>query len=183
MSIADELIALFAARGSAEYFGEAVSQAEHALQAAHLAERAGAADALVVAALAHDVGHLLCGLAEDAADHGVDDRHEEAGYRWLLRHFGPAVADPVRLHVAAKRYLCATDPAYRERLSPASQKSLALQGGPLTPAEAATFDREPHGRDALRLRAWDDTAKVPGWTVPGLEHYRGRIEAACGGRG
>jgi [1-hydroxy-2-(trimethylamino)ethyl]phosphonate dioxygenase len=177
MSPYDELTSLFAARGGALYFGEAVTEAEHALQAAHLAERAGAADELVVAALVHDVGHLLHDLGEDVADRGVDARHEEVGHRWVLARFGPAVADPVRLHVAAKRYLCATNTAYLARLSPASRKSLELQGGPFTPPEVSAFEREPHWRAALRLRVWDDEAKVPGWQVPGLDHYRAKVEA------
>src|SRR5690349_10889305 len=134
MDVVDTIAGLFASRGQALYFGEAVSEAEHALQAAHLAEREGAGDDLVAAALLHDIGHLLHGLGEDVADRGVDGRHEVAGHAWLARWFAPAVAEPVRLHVAAKRYLCATDPAYLARLSPASRQSLELQGGPFSPA-------------------------------------------------
>jgi phosphonate degradation associated HDIG domain protein len=177
MDALDAIADLFATRGRAMYFGEAVSEAEHALQAAHLAERAGADDALVAAALLHDIGHLLHGLGEDVADRGLDGRHEEAGYDWLAGRFGPAVAEPVRLHVAAKRYLCATDPAYLDALSPASRQSLDLQGGPHTPAEAAAFARHPHHAAAVRLRHWDDAAKVPGWAVPAFDHYRPRLAA------
>ena len=121
---------LFATRGRALYFGEAVSEAEHALQSAALARADGAGDTLVVAALLHDVGHLLHGLGEDLAERGLDGRHEEVGHAWLSDYFGPAVAEPVRLHVAAKRYLCAVEPAYLTGLSPASRQSLGLQGGP-----------------------------------------------------
>jgi [1-hydroxy-2-(trimethylamino)ethyl]phosphonate dioxygenase len=175
---ADEILALFATRGHAEYHGEAVSQREHALQAARLAEEEGAADLLVVAALLHDVGHLLTDLPEDAAERGLDDRHEFLGAAWLSARLVPEVAEVVRLHVVAKRYLCAVDPGYFDGLSRASVTSLGLQGGPMDAAEAARFEAHPLHRDAVRLRFWDDAAKVPGLAVPGLEHYRGRLAAA-----
>ncbi len=175
MTIVESLIELFNMRGAAAYHGEAVSQAEHALQAAELAEREGAPDYLVVAALLHDVGHLLDGQDEDLADRGVDGCHEEAGCAWLAQHFGPEVTEPIRLHVAAKRYLCAVSPAYRDGLSPASRLSLSLQGGDMSDEECAAFKRNPTHRDALRLRYWDDAAKVRGLEVPGLEHYRERL--------
>jgi phosphonate degradation associated HDIG domain protein len=178
MNIVDRLIGLFETKGTAAYHGEDVSQAEHALQAAALAEGEGSLDALVVAALLHDVGHLVHNLGEDAAEHGIDDRHEALGSRWLETHFGPVVAEPVRLHVAAKRYLCAVDPGYLEELSDASKLSLALQGGPMDPGEAVEFRLSPYHDAAVRLRRWDDRAKVPGLVVPGLSHYRGRVEAA-----
>jgi phosphonate degradation associated HDIG domain protein len=179
MKIVDDILRLFARRGASAYHGEAVSQAEHGLQAAELAESEGASDALVVAALLHDVGHLLDGQDEDLATRGIDGHHEEAGSRWLARHFGPEVIEPIRLHVAAKRYLCAVDPAYLEGLSPASRLSLAVQGGPMGSEERAEFEGNPFYRDAIRLRHWDDTAKVPGLDVPGLEHYRDRIAATA----
>lgn len=177
MRIVEELLDLFATRGAAAYHGEAVSQEEHALQAAELAEREGAPDALVVAALLHDVGHLLDGQDEDLADRGIDGCHEEAGCAWLARNFGPEVTEPIRLHVAAKRYLCAVDPAYMEGLSPASRVSLKVQGGPMDPAEVAAFEANAYFQDALRLRHWDEAAKVPGLPVPGPSHYRDRLEA------
>jgi [1-hydroxy-2-(trimethylamino)ethyl]phosphonate dioxygenase len=179
MSIVDEIMELFALRGQAAYHGEAVSQTEHALQAAELAELEGAPDPLVVAALLHDVGHLLEGQDEDLANRGVDGRHEEAGCAWLSAHFGPEVIQPVYLHVAAKRYLCTIDHTYLAGLSPSSRLSLSLQGGLMTPDERADFEKNPSYRDAIRLRHWDDTAKVPGLKVRGLEHYRGRLEAAA----
>jgi phosphonate degradation associated HDIG domain protein len=178
MHVIDHLFHLFAARGNGAYFGEAVTETEHALQCAHLAEQSGAGAALVAAALLHDVGHLLHNLGEDIAAEGIDARHEEGGASWLGRHFGAAVVDPVRLHVAAKRYLCAVEPSYVSGLSPASQLSLRLQGGPFTPDEAARFEREPWFRSAVAVRRWDDQAKVPGLEVPGLEHYRPCLEAA-----
>ena len=168
MDVVETVMRLFAVGGEAAYFGEAVSQTAHALQSAHLAERAGADDALVVAALLH-------GLPEDISERGIDGRHEQGGADWLARHFGPAVSEPVRLHVAAKRYLCAVEPAYLAGLSPASRHSLDLQGGPFDAQAARAFEDEPVFRDAVRLRRWDDEAKVPGLAVPGLDHYRGRL--------
>lgn len=178
MNIIDELFRLFAAKGNGAYFGEDVTETEHALQCAHLAERAGAPGEVIAASLLHDVGHLLHGLGEDIAERGIDSRHEEAGAAWLANHFVPAVSEPVRLHVAAKRYLCAIDPAYHAGLSPASRRSLDLQGGPMSPEEARRFEGLPHFTAAVALRRWDDAAKVPGLSVPGLEHYRRHLEAA-----
>ena len=169
---ANEVMRLMWKRGGEAYFGEPVSQLEHALQAAWFATQANSAPALVAAALLHDIGHLLHDLGEDVADEGVDTRHEEAGYDWLLARFGPAVAEPVRLHVAAKRYLCSVDPDYFALLSPASVQSLALQGGPFTPEQAREFERLRWYRDAVQLRRWDDAAKQPGLAVPPLEDYR-----------
>jgi [1-hydroxy-2-(trimethylamino)ethyl]phosphonate dioxygenase len=175
VTIVDTIMELFARRGATAYHGEAVSQAEHALQAADLAERDGAPDRLIVAALLHDVGHLLDGQDEALAVRGVDGRHEDAGCAWLARHFGPEVTEPIRLHVAAKRYLCADSPAYLEALSPASRLSLSLQGGPMSKDERANFKSNPAHVDAIRLRHYDDSAKVTGLDVPSLEHYRARI--------
>jgi [1-hydroxy-2-(trimethylamino)ethyl]phosphonate dioxygenase len=181
MNTVEQIFDIFERQGDEAYFGEPVSQKEHALQAAHQAEQEGAPDSLIVAALLHDIGHLLHGLPEEIADRGTDGRHEEVGEAWLSRYFGPEVAAPCRLHVAAKRYLCAVDPEYAGQLSPASVQSLALQGGPFTSAEARDFEQRPYYREAIRLRRWDDLAKIPGLDVPGLEHYRGRLEVAVRG--
>lgn len=178
MTIVDDIMALFAQRGAIAYHGEAVSQLEHALQAAELAERQGAPDDLIVAALLHDIGHLLDGQDEDLARRGRDGHHEEAAYSWLNTHFGPKVTEPIHLHVAAKRYLCAIDPNYLAGLSPASRLSLSLQGGPMNAQQCAHFESNPAHNDAIQLRHWDDTAKVFGLHVPGLEHYRDRLNAA-----
>ena len=169
---ADEIIRLMQKRGGQAYFGEPVSQLEHALQAAWFASRANSAPSLILAALLHDIGHLLHDLPEDAAEGGIDSRHEEAGYEWLLARFGPEVAEPVRAHVAAKRYLCRTDREYLAQLSPASVQSLALQGGPFNAAEAREFEARPWCRQAVQLRRWDDAAKQPGLAVPPLDEYR-----------
>ena len=183
MKIIDEIFSLFKTRGAAAYHGEAVSQTEHALQSAELAGREGASDQLVVAALLHDIGHLLDGHDEDFAERGHDGRHEHAGCAWLSAHVGPAVTEPIRLHVAAKRFLCSVDPDYLAGLSNASRVSLRLQGGPMSAVERAEFEANPYFRDAVRLRHWDDTAKIPELAVPGLEHYRDRLLAAVEAHG
>ena len=177
MTIANEIAALFERRGSGSYFGEQVSMLEHGLQAAHFARAAGGSPALVVAALLHDVGHLLEDVPEDIRDWHVDARHEEIGGAWLARHFGPEVWEPVALHVAAKRYLCATDSRYFARLSAASIHTLRLQGGPMTSAEVASFEARPYFRDAVLLRHCDDQGKVAGFRAPGLENYLDLIES------
>lgn len=168
---------LFATRGQAQYGGEAVSQLEHGLQAAALAEGTGGTSADVVAALLHDVGHLLHNLGDDCAEQGVDDRHEELGVRFLAKHFPPTVTEPVRLHVAAKRYLCATDTHYAATLSEPSVLSLRLQGGPMTADEVEEFERNPHFAAAVALRRRDDEAKVPGLVTPDFAHFRPHLEA------
>jgi gamma-butyrobetaine dioxygenase len=177
MGIINLVFALFTEKGQGSYFGEAVTEMEHALQCAHLAEQSGAEDALIAAVLLHDVGHLIHGLPEDVAERGIDGRHEHAGAAWLEGRFAPAVVCPVRLHVAAKRYLCAVDPAYFTGLSAASRLSLQLQGGAMTQQEVRAFEQEPWSESAVAVRRWDDAAKVPGLVVPGLEHYRKHLEA------
>jgi [1-hydroxy-2-(trimethylamino)ethyl]phosphonate dioxygenase len=176
MSPVGEVRKLFAKRGAGAYFGERVSMAEHALQAAHFAQQEGAPPALVLAALLHDVGHLLGDVPEDIADWTVDVRHEELGSRWLARRFRAEVSEPVRLHVPAKRYLCATDANYFAKLSPASVHTLKLQGGPMAPPEIAMFEAERYYRQAIRVRQWDDQGKVAGLMTPGLEAYSALIE-------
>jgi len=171
-----ELRRLFAARGDSAYGGEAVSQAQHAFQAAHLARQAGAGPGLIIAALLHDVGHLLHDLPDDAPDDGVDDRHENLAASWLARWFGDDVVEPVRLHVEAKRFLCAVDPSYETQLSEPSRLSLKLQGGPMTDDEVRAFRASPHHESAVALRAWDDEAKDPDLVVDELDAYLSLIK-------
>ena len=178
MPIADEVFAIFTDQGQSSYFGEPVSQLEHALQAAHFARQENAPDHLVVAALVHDIGHLVEDTRENIADLGVDAKHEEVGERWLSRRFGPEVYEPVNLHVAAKRYLCATDRGYMSLLSPASIQSLQLQGGLMSNNEVVAFEKNQYFSDAVRLRKWDDAAKVPGLKTAGLRSYRDLIQQA-----
>lgn len=170
-----EIRRLFETRGSAWYGGESISQLEHALQAAMFAERESASDELVVAALLHDVGHLLHDLPENVANDGVDDEHEMVAATWLKHRFPTAVVAPVALHVTAKRYLCATDSDYLAQLSPASVLSLSLQGGPMDNGEVSKFQQHTYYREALQLRKWDDAAKVVDLETPTLEHFVGRV--------
>lgn len=165
------VIDLLKQAGTRRYGGEPVSQLEHALQCAHLAETEKATDDLVLAALLHDLGHLVHGLGEDAAQRGVDDKHQFRALHLLRRLFGSGVTEPIRLHVDAKRYWCRVDPAYHDTLSPASKLSLDLQGGSFSVDEARRFIVQPYGRDAARLRGWDDRAKTPGLPTPALAHY------------
>jgi phosphonate degradation associated HDIG domain protein len=177
MSIATETLALFARRGADTYFGERVSISEHMRQAAHFAQQEDAPAALVLAALLHDIGHLLEDVPDSLSDWTTDAHHEEVGSRWLAERFASEVADPVRLHVAAKRYLCATEPAYFARLSEASVHTLSLQGGPMSTDEVAAFERQRFFREAIRVRRWDDQGKVVGLATPPLDHHRSLIEA------
>ena len=164
---------LFAAEGAREYFGEPVSQAAHMLQAAALAEAAGAGPELVVAALLHDVGHFTGAVSGHELMSGArDNRHSHAGADWLAQWFGPGVTEPVRLHVAAKRYLCTVEPGYFGSLSDASVHTLRIQGGPMSPAETAEFEGNRWCTAALRLRRWDDAAKDPSARVPAFGYYQ-----------
>jgi phosphonate degradation associated HDIG domain protein len=176
MNATEEILGLFQQRGSSAYFGESVSMTEHALQAAYFARTAAAPPALIVAALVHDIGHLIDDVPSDIADWTVDARHEEVGSRWLARRFGPDVSEPVRLHVPAKRFLLATDDEYFAKLSPASVVTLKLQGGPMTAHEIAKFETERYYQEAVRVRQWDDQGKVAGLKTPELRDYRALIE-------
>ncbi len=177
MTTADDVLALFAAHGGRAYdLLEPISQQAHAAQCAARAAAADAAPPLVLAALLHDVGHLLDPEADAKLHAGIDGGHERDGADWLAQRFPEAVSEPVRLHVAAKRYLVATNPDYAARLSAASTRTLALQGGPMSAAEISAFARHPFGRDALRLRAWDEAAKIVGDPGPDLAGFRALID-------
>jgi [1-hydroxy-2-(trimethylamino)ethyl]phosphonate dioxygenase len=171
MRVAEEIFAIYAARGAGAYFGERVSMTEHALQSAYFAQQAGAPAPLVVAALLHDIGHLLAHVPDDIADWTADAHHEVIGARWLAQRFHPAISEPVRLHVAAKRYLCATEAQYFAKLSPASVHTLKLQGGPMSAHEVAQFESERYFTQAVRVRRWDDAGKVAGLKTPQLAEY------------
>jgi gamma-butyrobetaine dioxygenase len=162
---------LFASEGGADYLGEPVTQAAHMLQAAALAEQAQAPDALIAAALLHDVGHFTGTVTGRDLMAGTDNHHSDQGATWLAQWFGPEVTEPVRLHVAAKRYLCATDPGYLGLLSPASVYTLGVQGGPMDAAEQAEFAASPYAGPACQVRRWDDAAKDPGAATPPLARY------------
>jgi phosphonate degradation associated HDIG domain protein len=165
------LLDLIGTKGNGLYGGEAVTQTAHALQCAQAAERDGAARPLVAAALLHDIGHLLHRADKTGFGQRMDDRHERIAGAALDKIFGAAVAEPVRLHVAAKRYLATTVDGYGAQLSPASRRSLVLQGGPMNAAEAKRFANLPGAHDAINLRLWDDQAKVPNASTKPLAAY------------
>lgn len=182
----EDIEKLFRQHGGTQYSGEPVTQTEHALQTAFFAERSGADDELVTACLLHDLGHLLA----DAHDHGdtptlrgVDDLHQFSALPFLRGLVSDRVLDAIRWHVDAKRYLCATRPAYQAALSADSQRSLVLQGGVFSADEAAAFIDRPHAADAVRLRLWDDQAKVDGLATPELAHYLARARRCRTGQG
>jgi phosphonate degradation associated HDIG domain protein len=168
----------FDRHGGNDYGGERVRQLDHALQCATQAEAEGAAPTLITAALLHDIGHLIHDLGDSPAARGIDDRHEVLGQHWLEQWFGSAVTEAVRLHVPAKQYLTGTDPGYFATLSAGSVRSLALQGGPFSAEAAAEFIAQPHAEEAVRLRRWDEAAKVPGKATPDLAHFRRYLEAS-----
>jgi gamma-butyrobetaine dioxygenase len=170
---------MFEGEGLRDYLGEDVSMAQHMLQAAGLARAAGAADHLVVAALVHDIGHFTGVISGRELMAGKENHHDDAGADWLARWFGPEVTEPVRLHVAAKRYLCAVDPAYIGALSEASVYTLRLQGGPMSDAEAKTFEGSPHFADAVALRRWDDMAKDANAATPAFDDFPAAISAVA----
>jgi len=163
---------LFAFEGDQEYFGEPVTQAAHMLQAAARARLAGAPPSLTAAALLHDIGHFLGPASGDGLMAGTDNQHGEIGAQWLAEWFPPAVTEPVRLHVAAKRYLCAVEPRYLSELSEASRFTLTVQGGPMSRSEALRFEAQPYAQDAVRLRRWDEAAKDPSATPEPFDFYR-----------
>jgi phosphonate degradation associated HDIG domain protein len=176
-SLAD-IETLFAQRGEEQYTGEPVTQLEHALQCALLAEQQGADDALVTAALLHDLGHLLHNLSDELGgsptEHGVDDVHQYLALPFLRSLFEDRVLNAIKLHVDAKRYLCATRPEYFAKLSPDSVRSLTLQGGIFSANDAETFIAQLGAQDAVQVRIWDDLAKAPQLRTPSLKHYLDR---------
>lgn len=174
--VVDEVLRNFAERGDRHY-GEDVTERQHALQCAVFAQGHGEEPSLVVACLLHDYGHLLHDLGEDVAHKGVDARHEDIGANRLKRHFVPEVVEPVRLHVAAKRYLCWKEPGYLAGLSEASRRSLDLQGGPMTDEEAREFETLPHFEAAVRLRRYDDMGKMTDMKTPDIAEFRSLIES------
>jgi phosphonate degradation associated HDIG domain protein len=178
MNPIDQIIERLDRYGGADYGDERVTQLAHALQCAAQAEAEGAAASLISAALLHDIGHLVHDLGPSPAARGIDDRHETRGEEWLSHWFDEAVTAPVRLHVDAKRYLTGTDPGYFATLSPGSVRSLELQGGPFSPELAEWFIGLPYAKEAVRVRRWDEAAKVPGKPTPDLAHFRRYLEAS-----
>jgi predicted HD phosphohydrolase len=178
--VVEEILEACRSMAGLPYDGEPVDQLEHALQCASLARSAGAGPELVVAALLHDIARApaVAGIPYD----GPREHHGEAAARWLEPRVGPRIAWLAEAHVPAKRYLVATDPGYRARLSSVSARTLSAQGGPMSEDEIAAFRSVPGWREAVELRLFDDRAKVPGAAVPGLACYRAELEAVVGGR-
>lgn len=172
----DTILTLLRDKGHARYGAESVSQLQHALQAAARAEQAGASAAMVVAALLHDIGHLVAD-DKDAATRGVDAHHENVAARYLARWFSADVVEPVRLHVPAKRYLCAVEPDYRESLSFGSERSLMLQGGPFSAEQLDEFVQRPFAPEAIQLRRWDEGAKNHHMLTPALDYYASLVRS------
>lgn len=170
----DNILDVFHQRGHRHY-GEDVSELQHALQSAEFASQFGESEEIILSCLLHDFGHLLHDLGEEIATEGVDALHEELGARLLVDLFPPEIVEPIRLHVAAKRYLCWSDASYTEGLSASSRLSLQLQGGPMTDQEAAEFESLPHYLRAVQVRRYDDMAKVPDMKTAELASYRGLI--------
>ncbi|MCJ8300027.1 MAG: HD domain-containing protein [Pseudomonadales bacterium] len=171
------ILDLFARRGPESYLGESVSMADHMEQSAACAVEDGADNALVIAALLHDIGHFISDFPLDALEKGMDNYHEDAGAIILEQFYPSEISEPVRLHVAAKRYLCAVDKSYQARLSPASVNSLNLQGGKMNAEEIAVFEANPHHQAAIKLRYYDDDGKVSGRTIYKIEHYRDTLQS------
>ncbi len=171
-----QLLTVFTGRATRRYGLSAVNQLQHALQAAQQAETDGCTPATVLASLLHDVGHMIHELGEDPASRGIDDVHEELGAAWLAKHFTPDVVEPVRLHVAAKRYLCATESDYFGKLSPDSVRSLELQGGLMSADEVAAFRKLPYYAEAVRLRRYDEGAKDPRASTADFDHFLRHVE-------
>ena len=172
-------------RGRSVAYGKGeVSMCGHMLQTAELAAEAGAAPPLLVACLLHDIGHFGTDypLYFDDESHShmqtasQDLHHEEAGASMLTPFFEPDVIEPIRLHVAAKRYLCATDPEYAVQLSTTTYHTLGLQGGIMDDQKVEAFLGLPYSSDAVQLRRWDDAAMTTNRSVPGLEHYMDLLE-------
>ncbi|MEN4918579.1 phosphonate degradation HD-domain oxygenase [Achromobacter spanius] len=171
---------LFLERGHRSYHGESVSHLRHALQTAALAERHGANAHLITACLLHDLGHLIADRPGTPTLRGIDDKHQYFVLPFLRGLFSAAVLDPIRLHVEAKRYLCYVEPQYEASLSEDSRRSLALQGGSFDASQAVDFASMPGAPDAIRLRRWDDMAKVPGLATPSLDHFLEIAESVSG---
>jgi phosphonate degradation associated HDIG domain protein len=174
----EDIELLFSRHGNAQYSGEPVTQIEHALQTAYLAEQSEASDELVTACLLHDLGHLLNQQGETPTLRGIDDTHQYYALPFLRGLFPSAVLDAIKLHVDAKRYLCRANEGYWAKLSDDSKRSLELQGGTFDAAEAAAFLAQPGARDAVMLRQWDDLAKQEDWHTPSLAHFMARA-ARC----
>lgn len=175
--VIDFILDLFARRGAEEYMGEPVSMAQHMEQSAACAVAYGASDELIIAALLHDIGHFVGDFPIDALENGIDNYHEEAGAQFLQPYFPESVTEPIRLHVAAKKYLCAVDSQYLNHLSAASVQSLEVQGGPMTEAEIIEYEENPYYQSAVKVRLYDDDGKVAGLDIKPVSSYRNKMKS------
>jgi len=175
-ALRQELLEIFVGRATRRYGLSDVNQLQHALQCAALAEADCAPPATVLACLLHDVGHMIHRLGDNPAGRGIDDVHEQLGADWLAERFGREVSEPVRLHVAAKRYLCTVEPDYFGKLAPDSVRSLELQGGLMSADEVAAFRAHPQHAEAVRLRRFDEAAKDPRAATPDFDHHLRHVE-------
>jgi len=176
-TVVDFILDLFARRGAEAYMGEPISMAQHMEQSAACAVADGASDDLVIAALLHDIGHFVGDFPIDALENGIDNLHQEAGANFLQAYYPAVVTEPIRLHVAAKKYLCTVDEPYFARLSEASVQSLQVQGGPMTQAEIETFESSPYHLAAVQIRQYDDDGKVAGLDIKPVGNYRDKLES------
>ena len=167
---------IFTDHGSQDYLGENVTMAQHMMQAAHMAEQQGCDDLTVAAALLHDIGHFTSAFGTFTMQDTKDRYHEDAGAEVLKGLFPEEIIAAVQHHVAAKRYLCATDQAYYDALSEASKHSLNLQGGIMSDDEAEIFGKNPHLDRILTVRRCDDGGKVQGQDTPPLSHFMAVVE-------
>ncbi len=174
-NILDMIEAIFTLHGADSYLGEDVTMAQHMLQAAWLGEQQGETEAVVLAALLHDVGHYANRLPPEALMSGTDNRHQEAAASWLASFFPPSIVEPIRLHVAAKRYLVTVDPTYRAQLSQASVDSLVLQGANMSAEEVIAMEENPYLDMAIRVRRLDDQGKNPALLTPDFSYFKPRL--------
>jgi predicted HD phosphohydrolase len=175
-NVVDFIFDLFSRRGAEEYLGESVSMAQHMEQSAACAVADGANEALVIALLLHDIGHFMDDFPLEALENGIDNCHEDAGANFLMSFFPKAVTEPIRLHVAAKKYLCTVDNEYITRLSDASVHSLHIQGGLMTDLEVKAFESNPYHLSAVKARHYDDDGKVFGLNIQPIKDYRAQLE-------
>jgi phosphonate degradation associated HDIG domain protein len=175
-ALRQELLDIFVGRATRRYGLSEINQLQHALQCAAHAEADGAPPATVLASLLHDVGHMIHALGDNPAGRGIDDVHEQLGADWLAERFGPEVSEPVRLHVAAKRYLCTVESDYFGKLAPDSVRSLKLQGGLMSAEELEAFRAHPQHAEAVRVRRFDEMAKDPRASTPDFDHYLRHVE-------